>query len=286
MDKSNWKKEFYIIIVIVSIVLAIDLFFNITSNIKKFNQTTLHTFEVLHHKHLENLNSINNSNNENYKHLLPFELEYKENTIILKNKDKGLVNKDRMTDMFVNYFKIYEPFYNITTNLTHYQIVAQKLELYRYINIYLLTDNNELDNQIFIDKISREFSKYRESNPSLKFHLKFIYCNYNDIHSEDFYNNIQELNSKLLFEELQDEKVLSLIMLNQNHQNENKLEFNEIVELNKNIFTFNILKELNQNLIKFMLLISKAENVKNINYNNNNNYEFYEFYIKNVSTFV
>ena len=316
--KSNWKKEFYILVVIVSVIVFIALIMNIMPNIKKFNQTTLNLLESLHIKYLENITNSNNKDKElNY--LLPFEIEQDQDILKIKHKDTNFENKDLLIsvtndangngfkdlqsrDRFLSYFKIYSRIINNTINqnktTTHssYSIPDHNFDRFRFINIYLLIDINSdsTDTEMNSNKVISEFGKLDIGIP---IYLKYLYCNYNDLHSKDFYNNIQDMNSKILFEELQDDNILSLIILNINKKNvkdskdgalvekkrKSKLEFTEVVELSKHIFTLDLYNELNTNIIQLMILISKAKYTNLVELIGGYNTNEFQLYLENVN---
>ena len=100
-----------------------------------------------------------------------------------------------------------------TVSLTHfieqkYFLINNEINYSRFINIYLLTSIKEQDNsQILIDALMKEL-------PLDNIYIKNLHYNEGAYNPDHFYESLKTLNSHIILKDLQDDKILNIVLKN------------------------------------------------------------------------
>jgi len=234
------KLHFYYSILIVSFISFILFLFNIKNNNKKFNQNLLSNADQVYFNYIESLqNPIKcDCNSEIAKmsfekisaeesldrYLYPFAVRViesdsnklafniensRELSLFFDSKKPGnleklviilksfAINKDSLKTQ--TFQEVIQNTYFSEENEVNYK---------RFINIFVLKSVED-DNLIHpsIDKFLQNFELENV-------YIKFLHYETNSLNSQEFYNSIKQLNSPILLEELQDNKILNIVVKN------------------------------------------------------------------------
>ena len=231
---------YYAILVFSGICIVITLFYLKNEN-KKFNQNLLINTEKLYLNFLQQ-----NSNTKIFcdchstesielfskviiqeeldKYIYPFSFKFyesnKNNFLFNPEKDNELsiyFNKDNEVNLYkfaviLKSFAIHQDSLK-SVSLTHlielnYFMINNEINYSRFINMYILTSNREHDkSQILIQVLKKELTF---DNVYIK-NLNYQEESYNPDH---LYDSLKSSNSPIILEELQDDKILKIILKN------------------------------------------------------------------------
>lgn len=208
-----------------------------------------------------------------------FDLKFNQthNILYLKNIDN--LSKDEYNDsLFKNFFSKFALSINYSLNanetLTN---IKNNLPIYRTVNIFIWIPDTEMKStkkyQNYIETIIKEGSFLQKIGPIV---IKFIiYDSKNGVrNNKDLYTDVKLLNSKRLFNELNDEDLFNIHLLNEKNQKINTY-FNE--DLNSFIFALDFNKNINKKVfeyitkyLQFLNLFNKKQSLLSASYMNNN----------------
>ena len=208
-----------------------------------------------------------------------FDLKFNQthNILYLKNIDN--LSKDEYNDsLFKNFFSKFALSINYSLNanetLTN---IKNNLPIYRTVNIFIWIPDTEMKRtkkyQNYIETIIKEGSFLQKIGPIV---IKFIiYDSKNGVrNNKDLYTDVKLLNSKRLFNELNDEDLFNIHLLNEKNQKINTY-FNE--DLNSFIFALDFNKNINKKVfeyitkyLQFLNLFNKKQSLLSASYMNNN----------------
>ena len=208
-----------------------------------------------------------------------FDLKFNQtnNILYLKNIDK-LTEEEYNDSLFKDFFSKFALSINYSLNanetLTN---IKNNLPIYRSVNVFIWIRDTEMKNthkyESYIEKIIREGSFLQEIGPIV---FKFIIYNSKNgiINNKDLYTDVKLLNSKRLFNELNDEDLFNIHLLNEKKQKINTY-FNE--DLNSFIFGLDFNNNINKKVfmhitkyLQFLNLFNKKQNLLSVSYMNNN----------------
>ena len=208
-----------------------------------------------------------------------FDLKFNQthNILYLKNIDN--LSKEEYNDsLFKNFFSKFALSINYSLNanetLTN---IKNNLPIYRTVNIFIWIPDTEMKStkkyQNYIETIIKEGSFLQKIGPIV---IKFIiYDSKNGVrNNKDLYTDVKLLNSKRLFNELNDEDLFNIHLLNEKNQKINTY-FNE--DLNSFIFALDFNKNINKKVfeyitkyLQFLNLFDKKQSLLSASYMNNN----------------
>ena len=208
-----------------------------------------------------------------------FDLKFNQthNILYLKNIDN--LSKEEYNDsLFKNFFSKFALSINYSLNanetLTN---IKNNLPIYRTVNIFIWIPDTEMKRtkkyQNYIETIIKEGSFLQKIGPIV---IKFIiYDSKNGVrNNKDLYTDVKLLNSKRLFNELNDEDLFNIHLLNEKNQKINTY-FNE--DLNSFIFALDFNKNINKKVfeyitkyLQFLNLFNKKQSLLSASYMNNN----------------
>ncbi len=208
-----------------------------------------------------------------------FDLKFNQthNILYLKNIDN--LSKEEYNDsLFKNFFSKFALSINYSLNanetLTN---IKNNLPIYRTVNIFIWIPDTEMKStkkyQNYIETIIKEGSFLQKIGPIV---IKFIiYNSKNGVrNNKDLYTDVKLLNSKRLFNELNDEDLFNIHLLNEKNQKINTY-FNE--DLNSFIFALDFNKNINKKVfeyitkyLQFLNLFNKKQSLLSASYMNNN----------------
>ena len=208
-----------------------------------------------------------------------FDLKFNQtnNILYLKNIDK-LTEEEYNDSLFKDFFSKFALSINYSLNanetLTN---IKNNLPIYRSVNVFIWIRDTEMKNthkyESYIEKIIKEGSFLQEIGPIV---VKFIIYNSKNgiINNKDLYTDVKLLNSKRLFNELNDEDLFNIHLLNEKKQKINTY-FNE--DLNSFIFGLDFNNNINKKVfmhitkyLQFLNLFNKKQNLLSASYMNNN----------------
>ena len=208
-----------------------------------------------------------------------FDLKFNQtnNILYLKNIDK-LTEEEYNDSLFKDFFSKFALSINYSLNanetLTN---IKNNLPIYQSVNVFIWIPDTEMKNthkyESYIEKIIREGSFLQEIGPIV---VKFIIYNSKNgvINNKDLYTDVKLLNSKRLFNELNDEDLFNIHLLNEKKQKINTY-FNE--DLNNFIFGLDFNNNINKKVfmhitkyLQFLNLFNKKQNLLSASYMNNN----------------
>ena len=208
-----------------------------------------------------------------------FDLKFNQtnNILYLKNIDK-FTEEEYNDSLFKDFFSKFALSINYSLNanetLTN---IKNNLPIYRSVNVFIWIRDTEMKNthkyESYIEKIIREGSFLQEIGPIV---VKFIIYNSKNgvINNKDLYTDVKLLNSKRLFNELNDEDLFNIHLLNEKKQKINTY-FNE--DLNSFIFGIDFNNNINKKVfmhitkyLQFLNLFIKKQNLLSASYMNNN----------------
>ena len=208
-----------------------------------------------------------------------FDLKFNQtnNILYLKNIDK-LTEEEYNDSLFKDFFSKFALSINYSLNanetLTN---IKNNLPIYRSVNVFIWIPDTEMKNthkyESYIEKIIKEGSFLQEIGPIV---VKFIIYNSKNgvINNKDLYTDVKLLNSKRLFNELNDEDLFNIHLLNEKKQKINTY-FNE--DLNSFIFGLDFNNNINKKVfmhitkyLQFLNLFNKKQNLLSASYMNNN----------------
>ena len=227
--------------------------FTIKENITMYT----YPFEI---KFIEDSNSSNN-----------FDLKFdtKHNILNLKNIDK-LSEDDYHNSLFKDFLSKFALSIN-SSYLANETLSNTKnnLPIYRSVNIYIWISEKELEKtrkyEDYIDKILKEGYFLQKIGPVV---VKFIiYNSKNGVsNNKDLYTDIKLLNSKRLFNEINDDDLFNIHLLNEKESKQINTYFNE--DLNSFIFGIDFDKNINKKIfsyiIKYLQFLNLFDNKKNL----------------------
>ena len=208
-----------------------------------------------------------------------FDLKFNQtnNILYLKNIDK-FTEEEYNDSLFKDFFSKFALSINYSLNanetLTN---IKNNLPIYRSVNVFIWIRDTEMKNthkyESYIEKIIKEGSFLQEIGPIV---VKFIIYNSKNgiINNKDLYTDVKLLNSKRLFNELNDEDLFNIHLLNEKKQKINTY-FNE--DLNSFIFGLDFNNNINKKVfmhitkyLQFLNLFIKKQNLLSASYMNNN----------------
>lgn len=248
---KNSKKLMYAIISLISLISVIIFLSTIKSQNRKFNENLIKSASVLF---LSNLEKLNN-NNVNKDRIMPFKIVYEslenENSKIYFDSDSNTLKVIPNYDLeeIINHFAIYTK----ESNSTIISNNLPKINIHRCINIYILIDNNKN-----IEDYNDTISLINKINANKSIFIKFLFYNGNsDLEKNiNFYENLKTMNSKNLFDDLNDEGIIKLIIHDSN-ETQIKTFYNK--EINNNIYSLNFKQNLNAEFIEYLINLENVD---------------------------
>jgi hypothetical protein len=142
---------------------------------------------------------------------------------------------------------------NITSTIKESTFVPIKINIFKQVNLILLTDVREENN---LDEYLR---KSIPNIPYIKVNTKYLYYKENNgvLHNKDFYRDIKELNSKYTLEEFKDEEIISILFYHNTSNSDIQVYFNK--DINQDIYSIN-LKDINLPLTLQKIILMKITN--------------------------
>ena len=307
------KKIYYWIVIIIGLISAF-LTLNIMRSRNKYPSTTsvkniltayINKFYYLYNpnKNIDRMKYITNLSNQNKSltikenitmYTYPFEIQFKEDPIIINHFDikfdekKNIlyinnINKLSEEEYHDSFFKNFLSKFATNINSTYeaneilYNI-KNNLPIYRSVNIYIWIPENEMQStrkyNTYIDKIISEGTFLKKIGPIV---IKYIiYNSKNGVwNNKDLYTDVKLLNSKRLFNELNDDDLFNIHLLNEKNGNKINTYFNE--DLNSFIFGINFEQNISRKVfthitkyLQFLNLFDKKQNLLSSSYLNNN----------------
>jgi hypothetical protein len=252
----NSKKSLYWSIIIFGILAILTFLFTIKPNKKLFNINLINSAKSLYLEHLKTNSTHKSLKNEIFikkEYVFPFSLEIiekDESPIFIDYCDalnKLIINKSKFSDEeFRDLLNILQKFSVFEMSSSSTFVNSTLLEdnaifmpkFFKHINLYLLV--HEEDNLLEYNKVILE--KLKNFNTNLNIYVKFLfYDKYGGvINRETFYEDLKTYNSKIIFEELQDENYMNIIIFNQSEKDVDKMYsyYNKV--LKHDIWSFNI----------------------------------------------
>jgi len=246
-NKSS-KKLMYAIICLISLFSIILFLSTIKSQNRKFNENLIKSAFVLFSSNLENLNKKDENK------IWPFKIvnESLENGQIYydSNSNTLKINSNQIMGT-LNHFAIYEK----ESNSTNISNMLPKINIHRCINIYILIDSKRSieeykDTVEIINKIKARKSIF----------IKFLFYN-GKIEIEkntNFYEELKSMNSKNLFDDLNDEGILKLI-IHDSKSKEAQLKSFYNKDINNDIYSFNFKQGLNVELLENLINLESID---------------------------
>ena len=208
-----------------------------------------------------------------------FDLKFNQthNILYLKNIDN--LSKEEYNDsLFKDFLSKFALSINYSLNANETLTdIKNNLPIYRTVNIFIWIPDTEMQitkkYQNYIETIIKEGSFLQKIGPIV---IKFIiYNSKNGVkNNKDLYTDVKLLNSKRLFNELNDEDLFNIHLLNEKNQKINTY-FNE--DLNSFIFALDFNKNINKKVfeyitkyMQFLNLFNKKQNLLSASYMNNN----------------
>jgi hypothetical protein len=277
-----FKKSLYSSIIILGIVAILTFLFTIKPNKKLFNVNLVNSVRSLYIEHLKtnysvkslkNLNSFDTLINSSYiSHedlVLPFSIEIDQSETqdalpkIDYDETRNLlrINPSKFND---------EEFQNLLSILNNFSLLNNNSTLlndnkvfspifFKHINLYFLV-HEEDDLLQYNKKVLENLNKFQSDLP---LYVKFLFYDKfgGVINRDSFYEDLKTYNSKITFEELQDENYLNLIIYN---NTEDKLISYYNKALKKDIWSFNINNLSSPSLDRIISISSLPNSIKNL----------------------
>ena len=310
--KISSKNVYYwivIIIGIISVLLTLNILrsrnkYPSSSSIKNLLTVYINKFYNLYNpnKNIERskyVKSLENSENkfdikENITmYTFPFEIKFleektknefdlkfdKKSNILYLNNIDNLPENEYNNSLFKDFLSKFA--LNINSSLDANEIlynIKNNLPIYRSVNIFIWIPEKDMQStrkyEAYIKNILNEASFLQKLGPVV---IKYI--NYNSKNgvgkNKDLYSDVKLLNSKRLFNELNEEDLFNIHLLNEKNSSNINTYFNE--DLNSFILGLNFDKNINKKLFiyitkytQFLNLLDKKSNLFSASYMNNN----------------
>lgn len=274
------RKILFVAVCLISVISAFIFLITLKSNNRKFNQNLLSNTLSLYTSHLEMGSVINEKVKLLDNILLPFKvvfLDDKSSKIkyqYLENENKLMINKglDHEFELenilqIIKNFGVFEKGssissdnknQNLTSNsvLNPSPIISSKINFYKHINLFFLVhpeeEKNEYQHPNYL-KIIKQLKLPKQMNIYMKF---LIYDKFKGvINADDFYKDLKNYNSKIVFEELTDESSLNILLLNDKKRFDSKESSFEIdvfynKDINNDIYVFPFKQSFNVNMLE------------------------------------
>ena len=270
------------------ITVYINKFYNLYNPNKNIDRT----------KYIKSLSKLEQKLNpkENITmYIYPFEIKFKEDPILIdkfdlqfdgKNDILYIKNIDKLSeeDFSDSFFKDFLSKFAISINSSFsanetLSNIKNNLPIYRSVNIFIWIPEKEMQSTLkyenYIGKILKDANFLQKIGPIV---IKFI--NYNTKNgvkdNKDLYTDIKLLNSKRLFNELNDDDLFNIHLINEKNGNDViNTYFNE--DLNSFIFGIDFDKNITPKLftyitkyLQFLNLFDKKQNLISHSYINSN----------------
>ena len=208
-----------------------------------------------------------------------FDLKFNQTNNILYLKNIDNLSKEEYNDsLFKDFLSKFALSINYSLNANETLTdIKNNLPIYRTVNIFIWIPDTEMQitkkYQNYIETIIKEGSFLQKIGPIV---IKFIiYNSKNGVkNNNDLYTDVKLLNSKRLFNELNDEDLFNIHLLNEKNQKINTY-FNE--DLNSFIFALDFNKNINKKVfeyitkyLQFLNLLNKKQSLLSASYMNNN----------------
>ena len=309
--KISSKKVYYWVVIVIgltSVLLTLNILrsrnkYPSSSSVKNILTVYINKFYNLYNpnKNIERSKYVKSLENSEKKfnikenitmYTFPFEIKFleeksknifdikfdKKSNILYLNNIENLSEKDYNNSLFKDFLSKFALNINssLDANETLYNI-KNNLPIYRSVNIFIwIPEKDQQSTRKYesnIDKILREGNFLQKIGPVV---IKFI--NYNSKNgvgkNKDLYTDVKLLNSKRLFNELNEEDLFNIHLLNEKNASNINTYFNE--DLNSFILGFDFDKYINKKLFthiikytQFLNLLDKKSNLFSASYMNN-----------------
>ena len=302
---------YYWVIIIVGLTTAL-LTLNIIRSRNKYPSTTsvkniltlyINKFYDLYNpnKNLDRMKFIKNLSKQDKKltikenitmYTYPFEIKFKEDptinnkfdikfntkkNILEINNINQLSEEEYHNSFFKNFLSKFALSINSTYNANEtLSNIKNDLPIYRSVNIYIWIPETEMQStrkyEAYIKKIINEGNFLKKIGPIV---IKYIIYNSKNgvVNNKDLYTDIKLLNSKRLFNELNDADLFNIHLLNEKNEKKINTYFNE--DLNSFIFGINFEQHISKKIfsyitkyLQFINLFDKKQNLLSSSYLN------------------
>jgi hypothetical protein len=258
--KVNPKRLFYIFICVASLFVGLIFLLTIKANNRKFNPSLLKNIEQMYNTTLRN-NTLYNEAIYPSNYTLPYKLKpfiesqgqrciYLDSNEFLGVNTECLSNKD--IDDIANIITrmMYYDAVNITSKDIEPTFVPIKVDIYKHINIILLTQVDKEEESRVEDYINNNL---KNIELGLSVNIRYLYYNSDFLNDGDLYKDIKTYNSKYLIEELKDDEIINIVIYQNDKTEGVDVYYNK--DIKQDIFSSNVMNgSFIKNLQKIILL--------------------------------
>lgn len=292
--KINSKNSYYVVVIATGILAILLTLKTLKSNNKYPNKTVIQKTLMEYYSGLpQNNNSYFINKTFPFYLSIPetkkqtFNMKYfeNENTLILENIHLLSEKEFNLLNLTIQQFSIDK---NTETPIVSF-LLPSKIPTFRQINIYFLLHSNEnIEDYQQYHSVIEDYSREHNNKTQMNIYIKYVFYNIKNkvFRNKDLYGEMKILNSKLLFEEINDEDSISFFIVDSantsNNTINNRLLYNE--DLKHLIVNIDLNKDLNATLLSQIILLESIKwfiplsNLPSMFLNNNNLNELIKIY--------